>query len=113
MTDRKFNRLCEPKAASGREASESQRAGQGSTEGGRGHLVRVGTRFGSVWEEIAGAAGRREIRGAGTLCGRRRRLPGDALIELEVGLGLLEEIPVRHRLGSIVPGGRIPRQHQQ
>jgi len=31
-TDRNCNRLCEPKAASGREASEGQRAGQGSTE---------------------------------------------------------------------------------
>ena len=34
MTDRKFNRLCEPKAASGREASEGQGADQGSTESG-------------------------------------------------------------------------------
>jgi len=37
--------------------------------------------------------------------GRRRR-PVDALIELEVRLGLLEEFPVRHRLGFVVPGGR-------
>jgi hypothetical protein len=33
-TDRKFNRLCEPKVASAREASEGQRAGQGATESG-------------------------------------------------------------------------------
>jgi hypothetical protein len=63
ITDRKFNRLCEPKVASALEASEGQRAGQGSTETG---APGVGTRFGGVWEEIAGAAGRREIRGGGT-----------------------------------------------
>ncbi len=32
--DRQFNRPCEPKAASEQEASEGQRAGQGSTESG-------------------------------------------------------------------------------
>jgi len=42
----------------------------------------------------------------GTASRRGRRLPGDALIELEVGLGLAEEVPVRHRPGSILPGGR-------
>jgi hypothetical protein len=31
----------------------------------------------------------------GTVPCERRRLPGDALIELEVGLGLLREVPVR------------------
>jgi hypothetical protein len=34
-----------------------------------------------------------------------RGLPGDALIVLEVGLGLAEEVSVRHRLGSILLGG--------
>ena len=33
-TERKFKRLCEPKSASAREASEGQRAGQGATESG-------------------------------------------------------------------------------
>lgn len=56
-------------------------------------------------EEIPGATGRREIRGGGTLCGRRWRLPGDALIKLDVGLGLGEEVPVRHRPEIIVPSG--------
>ena len=42
----------------------------------------------------------------GTASRRGRRLPGDVLIELEVGLGLFEEVPVRHRLGCLVPGGR-------
>ena len=42
----------------------------------------------------------------GTASRRGRRLPVDALIELEVGLRLLEEVPVRHRLGCLVPGGR-------
>ena len=106
MTDSKFNRLCEPKAASGREASESQRAGQGSTEGGA-DISEVSERaLAGVWEEIAGAASRREIRGGGTLCGRSWWLPGDTLVKLDVGLGLAEEVPVGHRPEIIGPGGR-------
>ena len=35
----------------------------------------------------------------------RRRLPGHALVELEIGRGLSENVPVRDRLGSLVPGG--------
>ena len=42
-----------------------------------------------------------------TLPCERRRLAGGALIEREVGLGLLKEVPVRHRLGIIVPGGWV------
>ena len=34
----------------------------------------------------------------------RRRLPGHALIGPDVGVRLADEVPVRHRLGSIVPG---------
>jgi hypothetical protein len=60
-------------------------------------------RFGGVWEEIAGVAGRREIRGGRTLCGRVWRFLGDALIKLDVGLGLAEE----------VPGGIGPRPSSQ
>ncbi|WP_213380611.1 hypothetical protein [Allochromatium tepidum] len=37
----------------------------------------------------------------GTVSRTRRRLPADALIEREVRLGLLEEVPVRHRLGRL------------
>jgi len=54
----------------------------------------------------------------GTASRRRRGLPGDALIELEVGLGLLEKVRVRHRLGRLVPGGWLScaeagqRQHR-
>ena len=47
-----------------------------------------------------------KTRALGTAYRRRRRLPSDTLIELDVGLGLAEEVPVRHRLGSILPGGR-------
>ena len=50
--------------------------------------------------------GYRRHEGGSTLSRRRRRLPGDALIKLDVGLGLAEEVPVRHRLGSILSGGR-------
>ena len=54
------------------------------------------------------ATGRRE--GLHRSLRERRRLPGDALIPgsngLEVGRRLLEEVPVRHRLGCLVPGGR-------
>jgi hypothetical protein len=46
-----------------------------------------------------------ETKALGTASRRRRRLPGDALIELEVGLGLTEEVPVRRLLRSNVPGG--------
>jgi hypothetical protein len=53
---------------------------------------------------IRGPADWRGIRGGGTLCGRRWRLPGDALIKREVGLRLAEEVPVRHRLGIIILG---------
>jgi len=41
-----------------------------------------------------------------TVSCERRRLPRNALIKLEVGLGLLEEVPVRRRLGRLVPAGR-------
>jgi len=43
----------------------------------------------------------------GTASCRRRRLPGDTLIEFELGLGLSEEVPVRRRLGRLVPGGWV------
>ena len=35
--------------------------------------------------------------GGGAICGRRWRLPGDAVVKLDVGLGLAEEVPVGHR----------------
>ena len=35
----------------------------------------------------------------------RRRLPGNALVKLEVRVRLFEKVPVRDRLGSILPGG--------
>lgn len=37
---------------------------------------------------------------------RRRRLPGEALIELEAGVGLGDVVPVRHRIGIVVAWGR-------
>jgi len=51
--------------------------------------------------------GGREIRGGGTLCGRRWRLPGDALVKLEAWARLGDDVPVRRRLGIIVPGGWV------
>jgi hypothetical protein len=44
--------------------------------------------------------------GDGTLSRRRWRLPDDALIEFEIGLGLSQEVPVQDWLGSVLPGGR-------
>ena len=83
FTDRKFKRLCEPEAASGRETREGQRAGQGPTESGA-DISEVSERATArVWEAIANAAGGREISDGGTLSGRRWRLPGDTLVELE------------------------------
>jgi hypothetical protein len=43
--------------------------------------------------------------GGGTVCDRRSWLSGDALIKLEVGCGLAEKVPGRHRLRHITPGG--------
>jgi hypothetical protein len=41
-----------------------------------------------------------------TVAGReRRRLPGNALVKLEVRLRLFEKVPVRDWLGSILQGG--------
>lgn len=58
-------------------------------------------------ERIWARAGELKTNALDTLSvGDQARLPSDALIKLEVGLRLLEELPVRHRLGSIAPGGR-------
>ena len=56
--------------------------------------------------ENSGPSGQRGRRGGCTRSRRRTRLPGDALILRDVGLGLSEQVPARHRLGSIGPGGR-------
>jgi len=48
---------------------------------------------------------RRVIGDSGGSSLRRWRLPGGALVEVEFGCGLTEKIPVRHRLGIILPGG--------
>jgi len=57
----------------------------------------------------AGGSGRLEHKGGCAAAPKhwRLRLPGNALIESGFRLGLLEEIPVRHRRGSIVPGGWV------
>ena len=44
-------------------------------------------------------------RGCISAC-RRRRLPEDALVELEVGVKLTEEVPEQHLLGSKLPQDR-------
>ena len=57
---------------------------------------------------ICDAARRRDTRQAGrSRLASRRRLPGNALVKFDVGLGLDEEVPGRHRLRSILPGGPI------
>jgi hypothetical protein len=71
--DRKANRLREPKAASEREASEGQSAGQGSAENAADISELSERASAGVWVEIPGAALWREIRGGGTLCGRGLR----------------------------------------
>ena len=52
-----------------------------------------------------------KTKGLGTASRRRWRLQGDTLIEFEfgLGLGLSDQVPVRRRLGRIVPGGRSAR----
>ena len=78
------------------------RVGQGSIEGARGLLGGVRASFG---RRFRGPLGKREIGCGGAISLSRRRLPRDALVEFELGYGLAEEAPVRHRLGSVVPGG--------
>ncbi len=56
-----------------------------------------------------GPADRGAHRGGCSLACRRKRLPGDALIKRDVGLGLAEEVPVGHRPEIIVSGGRSAR----
>ena len=58
------------------------------------------------WPENPRPIGQPEHRGGRTGFRRRTRLPGDALIVLDVGLGLTVQVPIRHRLGCIVPAGR-------
>ena len=78
LTDRKCNRLCEPQAAPGREASGGQRAGQGSTEsradisevsarasagfGRRLQAQRAGVRLGAAASSVAEDGGYQETR---------------------------------------------------
>jgi hypothetical protein len=52
----------------------------------------------------SGQAGRE---GGCNFCRRRRRLPSDALVKLDVVLGLGEAVPVRQRLEGILPGGWV------
>jgi hypothetical protein len=46
-----------------------------------------------------------EIWGGGAIDHRRWRLPGEALIKLEGGVGLGDEVPVQHRIGIVVAWG--------
>lgn len=48
----------------------------------------------------------KEHKGGCTLSRRRLPLTGNALVKLEVRLGLAEAIPVWHRLDRILLGGR-------
>jgi hypothetical protein len=84
------------------EASGGGRVGQRSIEGARGLLGDVRTSFGG---RSRCPLGKREIGCGGAISLSRRWLPRDALVEFGLGYGLAEEVPVRHRLGSVVPGG--------
>lgn len=84
-------------------------AGQGSTASAADTSEMSEAALVTVKEEIPGAMGWSEIRGDGTLCGRRWRFSGDALFEFEVRFGLAEALPVRHQLRRVVPGGRSAR----
>ena len=76
----------------------------GGVDGRRGGAG--GVRVSGCWRvHLRGRVPPADERGCTVPC-ERRRLPGDALIEREVGRGRLEEVPVRHRLGCLVPGGR-------
>ncbi len=85
------------------------RAGDGAGDDEHRCQARRGTEHArmqaSVGRHWSGSAPPGAERGRTNTC-ERRRLPGDALIKLEVGRGLGEQVPVRHRLGRIVPGGR-------
>lgn len=68
--------------------------------------MRLNTFRGSWGEPLRRSAPARDGSGS-TISGiDRRRLPGNAVVEPEVGLGPAEAIPVRHRLGGISPPGR-------
>jgi hypothetical protein len=79
-----------------------QHAAAGLTDVASGASARVPER----WGENPGYSGQAGHRVGCTLSRRRRRLPGQALVELEAGVQLGDKVPVRHRLGSIIPGGR-------
>jgi hypothetical protein len=58
----------------------------------------AGARVPGCWRvHLRGRVTQADERGCTVPC-ERRRLPGDALIEREVGLGLFDEVPARHRL---------------
>ena len=80
--------------------------GQHRTAGLTGVGGGAGARVVGCWGvHLRGRAPRGDEESRTVSC-ERRRLPRNALIKLEVGLGLLEEVPVRRRLGRLVPGGR-------
>jgi len=60
-------------------------------------------RVAKCWDENLASRGQSEHRVGIAPARGRRRLPGDALIALELGLGLTEEDAVRHWLETIVP----------
>jgi hypothetical protein len=64
------------------------------------------SRVAERWNATPWHSGQTGHEGGSTPAYGRRRLPGDALIKRDAGLGLAEEVPVGHRLGSILPGGR-------
>jgi hypothetical protein len=54
--------------------------------------------LGGLGEEIARPGGQCKTGAGGAFVRRRRRLPGEALVKLEAGVRLGDEVPVEHRL---------------
>ena len=69
----------------------------------RGHRERSES---ELRDEIARSSGQGSEMGAGAVHDRRRRLPEETLVNLQTGVWLGEEVPVRGRLGRLLPVGR-------
>jgi hypothetical protein len=62
--------------------------------------------------EISVRRQRARVGDGGTLSRRKRRLPGDALIEFEVALWPAEDVPIRHGDGASAQAGGPPQGDQ-
>ncbi len=84
-------------------AAHGQPAAAGLTEVTSGANKRVD----GFWGRNRKPSGQAEHRDGCNLFCRSKRRPGGAFVELDAGLGrVVDEVPVRHWLGSILTGGR-------